>query len=316
MGADGIGHAPRHLKSVPHLWRYADMRPKLLTASTLITAEEAERRVLMLENPALRGSSFIANTLFAGLQIILPGEIARSHRHSPNALRFIMEGEGGYTMVGGERADLHAGDFAVTPNWSWHSHGNEGNGPVIWMDGLDTPFDARFFGAAFRENFNALENAPARASGSSLAEFGSNLLPVDYKGGTLASPIVVYPYERTRAALAHAAKSAAPHPAQGFKLRYANPATGLHPFPTMAVAMQLLPKGFTGRVYRSTENVVFAVVEGEGQVRVSGNRDDEVLRLPAPHDVFFRAAVVERLCLPRRNRHGFIQLIPTAPPRK
>ena len=119
---------------VPRLWRYSELRPKLIESSTLISKEQAERRVLVLENPALRGTTFVTNTLYAGLQIILPGEIARSHRHTPNALRFLVEGEGGYTVVNGERADMKRGDFIVTPNWSWHAHGNDGSGPVVWME--------------------------------------------------------------------------------------------------------------------------------------------------------------------------------------
>ncbi|HXJ02047.1 MAG TPA: cupin domain-containing protein [Micropepsaceae bacterium] len=265
---------------VPRLWRYSAIRPKLLEAARLISKEQAERRVLVLENPRLRGTTFITTTLYAGLQIILPGEIANSHRHTPSALRFLVEGEGGYTVVGGERADMQAGDFIVTPAWSWHAHGNDGNGPVVWMDGLDTPF-SRFFGATFRENYAGTENAPARANGESLAAFGANLLPVDYRPEqAAASPLLRYPYERTRSAL-HRLSHEPPHPAHGFKMRYANPANGGHPFPTMAVFMQLLPAGFAGQAYRSTDGTVFSVVEGSGTVEIAG----ETFAF-APRDIF------------------------------
>jgi gentisate 1,2-dioxygenase len=265
---------------VPHLWRYAEMRPKLIEASKLISKEEAERRVLVLENPSLRGTTFVANTLYAGLQIILPGEIARSHRHTPSALRFLVEGEGGYTVVGGERADMRPGDFIVTPNWSWHSHGNDGDGPVVWMDGLDTPF-SRFFGATFREMYQGTENAPARAAGTSLAEYGSNLVPMDAHPDGLASPVVAYRYARTREALAQRARNEAPHSAHGYKMRYTNPATGGHPFPTIAAFMQRLPSGFSGTPIRATDNAVFAVVEGEGRVEAGAEKFAF-----GPHDVF------------------------------
>ena len=253
------------------LWRYSDLKPKLIEAASLISAEEAERRVLVLENPKLKGTTFITSSLYAGLQIILPGEVARSHRHSPNALRFLIEGEGGYTDVGGERAIMHPGDFVVTPNWSWHAHGNDGAAPVVWLDGLDTPF-TRFFGATFRENYAGAQNASPREHGTALAAFGSNLLPVDYKQTGSASPVLIYPYARTREALAFAARNEAPHAAHGFKMRYANPANGRHPFPTMAAAMQLLPVGFSGAPYRSTDGAVFAVVEGRGEVEIDGER--------------------------------------------
>ena len=128
--------------AVPALWKYRQLRPHLMRATELITKKQAERRVLMLENPKLRGTTFISQSLFTGLQIILPGEIAPSHRHSPSALRFIVEGEGAYTAVEGERTMMSPGDFVVTPNWTWHDHGNLGSGPVVWMDGLDTPIAA------------------------------------------------------------------------------------------------------------------------------------------------------------------------------
>src|SRR4051812_8065376 len=97
--------------AIPALWRWSEVQPHLMRAAELITTQEAERRVLMLENPALKGTTFATTTLFAGLQVILPGEIARTHRHAPNALRFIVEGEGAYTAVEGERVMMHPGDF-------------------------------------------------------------------------------------------------------------------------------------------------------------------------------------------------------------
>src|ERR1041384_7659123 len=120
-----------------HLWKYASLRPDLLEACKLITAKEAERRVLILENPALRGESKVTRSLFAGLQIILPGEIAPPHRHSQAALRFVIEGKGAYTAVDGERTMMKPGDFVITPSWTWHDHGNVGDKPMVWLDGLD-----------------------------------------------------------------------------------------------------------------------------------------------------------------------------------
>lgn len=265
---------------VPKIWRYEELRPELLKAVALISEQQAERRVLVLENPSLRGTTFISNTLYAGLQIIMPGEIAASHRHTPNALRFIVEGDGAYTAVAGERATMHPGDFIVTPNWSWHDHGNLGSGPVVWLDGLDTPF-AKLFGALFREE-SAEESQPLdRRDGDSFASYGSNMLPINFEFKGLESPILSYPYERTREALCHLSRSGPPHPVHGIKLRYVNPANGKHPFPTMAVFMQLLPSGFAGQGYRCTDGTVFCVVEGTGSVTVG----DEVHSF-VPHDIF------------------------------
>ena len=111
------------------LWRYDEMRPFIAEAGRIITAEEAERRVLILENPGLPGMSRITQSLYAGLQLILPGEIAHSHRHSASALRFVLEGSGAYTSVDGERVTMKPGDFILTPFWSFHDHGNPGKDP-------------------------------------------------------------------------------------------------------------------------------------------------------------------------------------------
>lgn len=265
---------------VAKIWRYAELRPKLIEATTLITAREAERRVLVLENPKLRGTTFIANTLYAGLQIIMPGEVAASHRHTANALRFVVEGEGAYSTINGERAVMRPGDFVVTPNWAWHDHGNEGSGPVVWVDGLDTAF-AKFVGGLFREE-DSEERQPIRhKEGDSLARFGSNLLPIHYEPKGLESPVLLYPYERTREAIYHLSRSGPPDPAHGIKLRYVNPTNGKHPFPTIAAFMQLLPRDFEGKPYRSTENTVFNVVEGTGSVLVGEERYTFT-----PHDIF------------------------------
>ncbi len=136
---------------VPALWRYDEVRPFLMRAGEAITAEEAVRRVLILENPALRGQSAVTQSLYAGLQLILPGEVAPCHRHTQSALRFIVEGSGAYTAVDGERTTMQPGDFIITPSWTWHDHGHEGSGPVVWLDGLDIPM-VRFLDAGFAEN--------------------------------------------------------------------------------------------------------------------------------------------------------------------
>jgi gentisate 1,2-dioxygenase len=254
---------------VPALWKYADLRPFLLESGRLISAEEAVRRVLVLENPALRGSSCITPSLYAGWQLILPGEVAPSHRHTQSALRFVVEGSGAYTAVDGERTTMHPGDFIITPSWTWHDHGNPDHGePVIWLDGLDIPL-VRFLDAGFAENYATAQQPVARPEGTAAARYAANMLPLEYDsphGRT--SPIFTYPYARSREALATLGRDEAPDPWQGTKLRYVNPATGGYPTPTIAAFLQLLPAGFATRPYRSTEGTVFCVAEGNGRVRL------------------------------------------------
>lgn len=266
---------------VPALWRYEQVKPFLQRAGAAITAEEAVRRVLILENPALRGQSAVTQSLYAGLQLILPGEVAPSHRHTQSALRFIVEGSGAYTAVDGERTTMHPGDFIITPSWTWHDHGhpgrapsdphgNEVDEPVVWLDGLDIPM-IRFFDAGFAENGSVKSQALTRPEGTSFARYGHNMAPVrgDAPFGA-TSPVFSYPYARSREALHQLERSAPLDPWDGFKLRYVNPATGGSPMPTMATFMQHLPAGFDGKAWRQTDGAVYSVVEGRGIAYIEG----------------------------------------------
>ena len=134
----------------PHVWHYDDVKSLVMESGGLITAEEAKRRVLVLENPAMHGESKATNTLFAGIQMILPGEVAPAHRHVSSAIRFVLDGEGAYTAVEGEKSFMAPGDFVITANWAPHDHGNTSNKPMLWLDVLDFPA-VNFFETSFAE---------------------------------------------------------------------------------------------------------------------------------------------------------------------
>jgi len=276
---DLVPQTPR-TPCVPALWRYAVVRRYLLEAGALITAKEAERRVLVLENPGLRGASSITHTLYAGLQLILPGEVAPSHRHSQSALRFVLEGDGAYTAVDGERTTMHPGDFIITPSWTFHDHGNPGDVPVIWLDGLDIPIVA-FVDAGFAERYPDEVQPVVKAEGDALARYGANLLPVDHVPSSKTTPIFSYPYARTREALLQMRRNDRWHPCHGVKMQYINPSTGGPAMPTIGAFIQLLPQGFDGRRYRSTDGTVYCVVEGRGRTRIGDSVFDW-----QPKDVF------------------------------
>ena len=250
-------------------WKYDELRPLLLEAGGLLTEKEAERRVLVLENPGARGQSRITQSLYAGLQLILPGEIAPCHRHAASALRFVLEGTGGYTAVNGERTTMHAGDFILTPSWTYHDHGNPGDTPVIWLDGLDVPI-VNLFDTSFAEHYPGETQPNTIEDDDSMVRYGANMLPVDYTPARLSSPVFNYPYSRTREALDELSRNGPPHECHGIKMRYVNPATGGSPMPTMGAFMQWLPAGFRGTPYRATDATVFSVVEGRGRTKIGG----------------------------------------------
>lgn len=246
-------------------WDYADMRALLIEAGGLITAKEAERRVLILENPGIRGLSQITQSLYAGLQMIMPGEIAPSHRHAASALRFVMEGEGGYTAVNGERITMHPGDFIITPSWTFHDHGNQGTDPIIWLDGLDVPI-VNLFDTSFAESYGGGDVQPVSViEGDTAARYGANMLPHDHAASGLNSPIFCYPYQKAKGALDQLHISGSVDKRHGIKMRYVNPITGQYPMPTMAAFLQLLPADFKGKAYRSTDSTVYCVKEGVGR---------------------------------------------------
>ena len=247
----------------PAIWKYDQVRPLVMESGELITAMQAERRVLILENPGLPGESRITETLYAGLQLILPGEIAPAHRHTQSALRFIVEGSGAFTAVDGEKTIMEEGDFVITPSWTWHDHGNESDIPMVWLDGLDIPL-VKSLDASFFEKYPDVAFPQSRPAGDALARYGSGLLPEGYGQVSMTSPVFNYPYARTRDALDQMRATEQWDACHGLKSRYVNPVTGDYAMPTMATNMQLLPKDFETEIYRSTDATVFSVTEGSG----------------------------------------------------
>lgn len=252
--------------AVPFVWRYEALRPLLLEAGATISTTEAERRVLVLENPGLVGGHLATDSLYAGLQLILPGEFARNHRHTAAALRFIVEAEHAYTAVEGERCYMQPGDFIVTPAWAWHEHRNEGERPAVWLDVLDVAL-ARLLGAGFSEHYPHDEYANAVPPGDSHYRYARNLLPVGFRRGT-ASPVFSYPFDYAYEALEHVHRHGPLDPCHGVKMQYIDPTTGGPALPTLSTFLQLVPAGFSTAAYRTTASSVVAVVRGRGRARV------------------------------------------------
>lgn len=271
-------------------WRYDDVRSYVMASADLITAKEAERRVLILENPGLPGQSAVTQSLYAGLQLIMPGEIAPCHRHTQCALRFVMEGDGAYTAVDGERAIMKEWDLVLTPSWQWHDHGNESDRPMVWLDGLDIP-TIRFFDASFAQQGNDEYQLDRRPPGDSRHRFGSNMLPVGFEAPSKSSPVFHYPYAEYREALEKMRNGTDWDPNLGLKLQFINPADGGPVMPTIAAFVQLLPKGFKTAGYRATDSMVVTVVEGTGKAVIGDITYDL-----KPRDIFV---------IPSWHRHEF-----------
>ena len=266
-------------RCAPAIWHFDAVKALVMESGGLITTDEAKRRVLILENPALKGEYRVTNTLFAGIQMIMPGEIAPAHRHVASAIRFVLDGEGAYTAVEGEKAFMAPGDFVITANWAPHDHGNPSSNPMLWLDVLDAPA-INFYETSFGEDFDTPTQETTRQNGDSLNFYGSGVLP----DGAVASnrtPIINYTYVRTRPIIERMMKAGEIDKRHGARVHYANPVTGGPVLPTMGAGLAMLPKGFRGEAYRSTDGTIFACAEGRGTTTVEG----EVLEW-GPRDVF------------------------------
>jgi gentisate 1,2-dioxygenase len=270
--------------AVPHLWRYSHLRPIVKAAADVVSTEDAERRVLVLENPGLPGKHLATDALYAGLQLIMPGEFARTHRHTAAALRFIVEGENTYTAVAGERCYMRPGDFIVTPSWKWHEHRNEGEEPTIWLDVLDVPL-IRFLGAGFSEHYPEPEYPTAEPPGDSRLRDEGNLAPVGYRHRAGAPPVFAYPFDYAYEALEHLRAHSDWDPCHGIRMEYIDPTTGGPAIPTISTFLQLLPQGFATTPYRTTASSVVAVVRGRGQVTIGAGPDARVFEY-GPKDLW------------------------------
>lgn len=271
-------------------WGFDRIRPLLMEAGELISAAEAERRVLILENPALPGQSRITNTLYAGLQLILPGEVAPAHRHAQNALRFVMHGEGAFTALDGERAYMHKHDLILTPAWLWHDHGNETDQPMIWLDGLDIPLvsmlDASF--AEHREDRGAVPTS--RPAGDAAQRWGRNLRPVHAAPvAGQGNPLFVYPFAEWRETLQVLRRAEAPHAHDAYLMEFTNPVDGGPVMATMSAFARLVPSGFKTRPARSSDGMIHVVVEGTGMIFI----DDTPFAL-APGEIVIVPSWAER----------------------
>lgn len=259
--------------AVPYSWKYADARAKLFELGELLTVDEAERRNINFVNPALKSFMPAATlpTLRGGIQLLLPGEKAYSHRHSANAFRFVLEApeQGACTVVEGTKIPMHPGDLVMTPNWTWHDHHNESDSHAIWYDGLDVLM-AYWIGGVFSQELKegGADAYQAVRQTSDAVEhcYGPALLhrrtmfPDHVPSSN--NPLLYYPYTKARKALQDLLDAKAGNAHDGVLLEYVNPVNGGSTFPTMNTSVRIVPAKSRLEAKHRTENIVFITREG------------------------------------------------------
>lgn len=269
-----------HRVPTPHtqafMWKWETIYAKLMEAREIFTPERGgERRAIYFQNPGLTyrqpwGWASTTNTLYAAVQLLLPGETAPSHRHTQNALRFILQGEGAYSIVQGERIFMHEGDFLTTPGGLWHGHSHPGSEPMIWLDVLDIPTIYSIGGTFF-------ENYPERIEQPSVPD---NYTAQRYEGGLVrpisdryakTAPLGAFRWAQTEAAI-NGLSRFEPDPYDGYAVEFINPSTGQTANPTIAAWLQKLPASFHSKAHRHTHCAIYQVYKGSGSTIINGTR--------------------------------------------
>jgi len=257
----------------PCVWRWAQIEPLLERSADFVApGQGTERRILRLANPGVPERTS-THTLSVAVQYLLPGEIAPAHRHSPNALRFMMRGQGAYTTVEGDKCLMNPGDLVLTPTPTLHDHGNEGSEPVIWFDGLDSPI-VRYLEVLTQQRHPEDRQHIGQVMGLSERCFGAaGLRPVRTSGAARPQRLIHYRWKSAYAALLQLAELEA-NPFDDVIMEYVDPATGRSIFPTMACYIQMVRPGVHTRAHRQTSSAVYHVVRGAGCTIIDGARQE------------------------------------------
>jgi gentisate 1,2-dioxygenase len=264
-------------KAAPHVWRWPNLLRLADQAGQLVpVGRGGERRAIALANPALGGKPYATPTLWAAIQYLMPGEDAPEHRHTQNAFRFVVEGEGVWTVVNGDPVRMSRGDFLLTPGWNFHGHHNETDQPMAWIDGLDIPF-------SYTNDVGFFEFGSERVTDYATPNFSRGerlwchpgLRPLSGLQNTVSSPIGAYRWEYTdRALTEQLLLEEEGQPAtveQGHAaVRYVNPTTGGDVMPTIRAEFHRLRAGTATATRREVGSTVFQVFEGSGSVVMDG----------------------------------------------
>lgn len=249
-------------------WPYATLKPLLLKAGELTPIEKAERRVLVLANPGHGLENMKASpAIYLGMQLLLPGEWAPSHRHTPNAVRMVVEGEGAWTTVDGEKCPMSRGDLILTPTGLWHEHGHDGSAPVVWLDVLDLPL-VYYMEASY--HINGTRQTVKQGSGDR-AWTRAGVAPTQvFNRSDRRYPLLRYPWVDTRAALL--AMAANEPTLDCLQVTYVNPETGDDAENILGFYALMLKPGQTLTLPARSPAQVFHLIEGGVDVCVFDKR--------------------------------------------
>ena len=278
----------------PFCWRYGELRDEVLLSGELTPIDKAERRVIVLANPSLGLDNMMATpTIYLGLQLILPGETAPNHRHTPSAVRFVVEGEGAFTTVEGQKCTMEKGDLILTPSGLWHEHGHEGKGPVVWLDALDLPL-LYYLDASYCVEGKS-QNARNAADASQTDYRRAGLIPYDSLTVSRGDfPLLRYPWAEVRGALMDMA--AGSDIDGSARLAYVNPETGNPCLPVLGFSAEMIGHGREVRPRRRSCSAVFHVIEGRGESQIDDQTfvwsEGDTLAVPTHGEVVHRAAGV------------------------
>ncbi len=257
----------------PYLWRWAEIEPLLHRSAEFVTPDRgAERRILRLANPGVPERT-TAHTLSVAVQYLLPGEVAPAHRHTPNAIRFMIHGQGAYTTVDGDKCPMAPGDLVLTPSMSWHDHGNEGPAPVMWLDGLDSPI-VRYLEILALQPHHEDRQTTSSLEGLSERRFGTaGLRAMWAPPGIGPRGLIHYRWESTYAALIRLA-DLEPSPFDDVIMEYIDPTTGRSALPTIGCYVQMIRPRTRTQPHRQNSCAVYHVVRGSGSSLIDGVRYD------------------------------------------
>jgi len=262
-------------KAQPHLWEWKELIALAREAGSLVpVGRGGERRAIALANPSLNGRPYISSTLWCAIQYLMPGEVAPWHRHTQNAFRFVVEGEGVWTVVNGDEIPMRRGDFLPQGGWNWHAHHNPSSTPMAWIDGLDIPFAFETESTFFDFGRDELEEqrGPERSRSERLWGY-PGLTPLSQLGATQGSPLLAYRWVDTDAALreqllieseGYAVTVEPGHAA----VRYTNPTNARDISPTLRTQIHRIRRGAETAPMKTVGTRVFQVFDGAGVVTV------------------------------------------------